>query len=172
MHDGYVATTVDDIIRETGVARRTFFRYFAGKEDIVLGNLEDHRVALVQEILSRPPGTTFLATICSAIVAVFRRQERFESTRGLALMRLIFETPELRAGLLESHEPWVEAVAEAAARCHGVDGVPRTALLAARVARGALDHAGRVWVVTDGRTRHIAAIEEAFEALDHLLGDR
>lgn len=42
---GYDETTVDDIASEAGVARRTFFRYFAGKEDAVS---PDHEASLAR----------------------------------------------------------------------------------------------------------------------------
>ena len=45
---GYEATTVDDVAREAGVSRRTFFRYFSSKEDVVVGTSD----ALAEDVLA------------------------------------------------------------------------------------------------------------------------
>jgi AcrR family transcriptional regulator len=37
---GYDETTIDDIAAAAGLSRRTLFRYFASKEDLVLGKYE------------------------------------------------------------------------------------------------------------------------------------
>lgn len=38
---GFEKTTVDQIAAEAGLSRTSFFRYFATKEDVVLGHLEE-----------------------------------------------------------------------------------------------------------------------------------
>ena len=43
---GYDETTVEQIADQVGISKRTFFRYFANKEDLVLGNLEHTAVRL------------------------------------------------------------------------------------------------------------------------------
>lgn len=51
--NGFEATTLDDIAREAGIARRTFFHYFSSKEEIILAWQNGLPESLYAEILSR-----------------------------------------------------------------------------------------------------------------------
>lgn len=42
---GYVAVSIDDIAREAGVTRKTFYRHFAGKAEIAIDLFEAHLAA-------------------------------------------------------------------------------------------------------------------------------
>ncbi len=51
---GYGATTVRDIAEAAGVTERTFFRYFAGKEELILDDALGWLPILLDAIRSRP----------------------------------------------------------------------------------------------------------------------
>ena len=51
---GYGATTVRDIAGAAGVTERTFFRYFAGKEELILDDALDWLPILLEAIRGRP----------------------------------------------------------------------------------------------------------------------
>ncbi len=67
---GYAATTIDDIAAEANVSRRTFFRYFASKEEAFLvdpaGKLEALHVALVEG----PPDEPTIAAVAPGLLAL------------------------------------------------------------------------------------------------------
>lgn len=60
---GYKSTTVEDIVQKAGCSRRTFFRYFGSKEDVVFANAGD-LLSQFQHALAEPtPGLTRWAQI-------------------------------------------------------------------------------------------------------------
>ncbi|NNH70296.1 TetR family transcriptional regulator [Nocardia uniformis] len=90
---GYEATSVDEIAEAAGISRRTFFRQFRSKEDVVFA---DHESQLTQarEFLAAAQGDPWDA-VCEAVVAVF---ERFTQWRELAARRyrVVRQVPALR----------------------------------------------------------------------------
>ncbi|MBB5914847.1 AcrR family transcriptional regulator [Nocardia transvalensis] len=90
---GYEATTVDEIAEAAGISRRTFFRQFRSKEDVVFA---DHEAQLAQAraYLSAAQDDPWDA-VCEAVVGVF---ERFTQTRELAARRyrVVRQVPALR----------------------------------------------------------------------------
>src|SRR5213596_3319866 len=51
---GYDETTVDDLAAAAGMSKRTFFRYFASKEELVMGKYEYFGEQLVDDLAARP----------------------------------------------------------------------------------------------------------------------
>ncbi|MEU1429087.1 TetR family transcriptional regulator [Nocardia sp. NPDC005746] len=90
---GYEATTVDEIAEAAGISRRTFFRQFRSKEDVVFA---DHESQLTQAraFLEAARGDAWDA-VCEAVVEVF---ERFTQWRDLAARRygVVRQVPTLR----------------------------------------------------------------------------
>ena len=92
---GYDATTVDDIAAAAGVGRRTFFRYFASKEDAIS---PDHTAALARlsEVFDTAhPNEPLLPLILRATETVF---EQYTQDPALSLRRyeLTHAVPALR----------------------------------------------------------------------------
>ncbi|NDK89850.1 TetR family transcriptional regulator [Gordonia desulfuricans] len=86
--NGYESTTVDQIAAAAGVSRRTLFRQFRSKEDMIFG---DHE-ALLAQVAERlagdddgDGGADPWSTVCDAAEIVF---VHFHTTRDLAVRRL------------------------------------------------------------------------------------
>ncbi|WP_405133336.1 TetR family transcriptional regulator [Nocardia sp. NBC_01388] len=90
---GYEATTVDEIAEAAGISRRTFFRQFRSKEDVVFADHES-QLAQARAFLEAAQGDPWDAVI-EAVIAVF---ERFTQWRELAARRygVVRQVPTLR----------------------------------------------------------------------------
>ncbi len=90
---GYEATTVDEIAVAAGISRRTFFRQFRSKEDVIFADHE-FQLALAAESLERSAGDPWDA-VCEAVIGVF---ERFTQWRDIAARRyqVVRRVPALR----------------------------------------------------------------------------
>ena len=84
--------TIDEIASEAGISRRTFFRYFTSKEDVVFAFLDQWTVRLAADIVARPADEDPVA----AVQYSFRQLTAAYDDRALALVRLVRETPLLR----------------------------------------------------------------------------
>ncbi|MQA87666.1 MAG: TetR family transcriptional regulator [Streptosporangiales bacterium] len=98
---GYDATTVADIATAADVSRRTFFGYFASKEDVVFADT-DERLELMRSAWSTlPEGTPPVDAVRRVIAGVFSSGAGVLGfDRGVRL-RLTLDRPELRAKGLE-----------------------------------------------------------------------
>ncbi len=125
---GFEGTTVDDIAAAADVSRRTFFRYFARKEDVILHWKQETARELHDALAARPPGESPLEAVEGALTTVATSYgARRELTLGL--LRL-FERP---LELPHSEDTaWDEVLAMGLAQRMGVDSArdPRPRLIA------------------------------------------
>jgi AcrR family transcriptional regulator len=66
---GLDRVTVEDIAGAAGVSPRTFFNYFASKEDAIVGWSEEGTAVVVQELAARPASETPVEALRAAIHA-------------------------------------------------------------------------------------------------------
>jgi AcrR family transcriptional regulator len=166
---GFDQTTVDDIAAAAGLSRRSFFRYFASKEDAVLGMLNTVGDAIAAELAARPAGEppwTSLRRALDVLVTTYLG----DPTVALARFRLIHQTPALRSTLLDKQDRWQRSLAQVLAARLGIDPAhdPRPELLAA-TALAALDVASRRWLASDGHANLATLLDETFALLAHNL---
>ena len=166
---GFDQTTVDDIAAAAGLSRRSFFRYFASKEDAVLGMLNAVGDAIAAELAARPadePPWTSLRRALDVPVTTYLG----DPTVALARFRLIHHTPALRTTLLDKQDRWQRSLAQGLAARLGEDPArdPRPELLAA-TALAALDVASRRWLASDGHANLATLLDESFALLAHDL---
>jgi AcrR family transcriptional regulator len=114
---GFDATTIDDIAGRAGCSRRTFFRYFASKEDVAFGDALE-RLATFRQRLEEAGPPDGAAGVVAVLRAALRDQAMafYAEPVDRASMDLWFSTPALRRRFLEISEAWEEAAGAFLAR--------------------------------------------------------
>lgn len=92
---GYEATTLDAIAAAAGVSRRTFFNYFASKDDVLLARPGQGFVAAIGPALRNRAATE--RPLDAARDVLVELVARFETPDALSMQRLLVSTPQLRA---------------------------------------------------------------------------
>jgi AcrR family transcriptional regulator len=162
---GYEQTAVREITDAVDVSERTFFRYFASKEDLALSFARDWTDTMLKSLEARPaseePLTAMRAAFRESVLAQAIDSDG-ETSTYLLVTNLIDSTPSLLArNLRYLHDRDDEIVAVLAAR-EGVD--PATDLrprVLAALFGGLIFIANRVW-----RTEGAATVEEMLAAFD------
>ncbi|WP_245930908.1 TetR family transcriptional regulator [Actinokineospora auranticolor] len=157
---GFDETTVDDIARAAGMSKRSFFRYFATKEDAVLGLVDELGERVVEDIRARPADEP----PWECLRQVLRQSEERIRTSADAL-RLIESTPALRAAHHGKRDQTRALIATALRDRPGSTLAPFAADLLATAAGAALDAAAREWLRTGGTADRAHLLDQAFAAL-------
>ncbi|WP_371671801.1 TetR/AcrR family transcriptional regulator [Streptomyces sp. NBC_00289] len=135
---GYEQTTVDDIVEAVDVSQRTYFRYFASKEDAVFFAPELAESHFTEAVRARPPHEAPLEALRRAVLESWHTiGEAIEQVVPLELhlrtYRVIEATPALLAAHLRRSAELEERIARIIAEREGldVDTDPRPRLLVA-----------------------------------------
>jgi AcrR family transcriptional regulator len=107
---GFEGTTVDEIAEAAGMSRRTFFRYFSGKEELVLDQLVKSASAVAEALAERPADEAAWPALRAAFqVTVQIQEDHADTTRRL--LRMLGDEPALRSVLSERRRRWEELLA-------------------------------------------------------------
>lgn len=125
---GFEDTTVDDIAAAAGIGRRTFFRYFDSKNDIVWGSFTEQLDAM-REHFARCAAEQPIMAALRDVVVNFNRFDPAEVPWHRRRMELILRVPALQAHSTLRYAEWRTVVAEFVADRLGLDVdalIPRT----------------------------------------------
>ncbi|MFE5889059.1 TetR family transcriptional regulator [Streptomyces sp. NPDC056462] len=123
---GYEHTTVDDIAAAVDVSQRTFFRYFAGKEEAALALQEMTVAHFLEAVRERPPHEAPMEALRQAVLEGWDTlNEVIEAVVPvelyLRMYQVIESTPVLLAAHLRRSVEIEEAIARILAEREGVD---------------------------------------------------
>jgi AcrR family transcriptional regulator len=157
---GYVETTIDEIAACAGVGRRTFFRHYRSKEDVIFPD-HDQLLLEVGARLSMFPAESGLDAITAAVRIVLHH---YVDTREISLLRyrLVSQVPALREREIASVARYQRVFRERLA--DGTDPGAESSLRAEVVAASVVAAHNQVlrrWLRGDGVTDPFAELDQA-----------
>ncbi|MFI9046308.1 TetR/AcrR family transcriptional regulator [Streptomyces sp. NPDC053427] len=170
---GYEETTIDEIAEAVNVSQRTYFRYFANKEDVVFAVQEMVEARFLEELRERPATEAPLTALRRAVMVAWDEiGSAIESVVPVELhmrsYRMIESTPALIAAHLRRSSDLEEQIARLIAAREGLDADadPRPRVVVAAFC-GVMRVAGKIW--GEGQDCSVASIRELTQSyLDHI----
>lgn len=141
---GFEKVTVEEIAQTAGVSRRTFFRYYESKEDVLVDRSDRLGEMLLAELAARPLEEPPLLAIRNALVPAV---ESGLAERDLVryVIRLLRETSAVRRAIMERRNRLEERIAALMTLRLGVTSGDNTPMLLAFVTRALYDTAFNAW---------------------------
>ena len=165
---GFEAVTVDQIAAAAGMSKRSFFRYFTGKDEVILGKVARQGEEFARALAARPSDEP----VWTALRRMFDWAVEYGSDPAVGrhaaeMDRLIQSSPTLRAGYLQRMEHAQTQVVEELLRREGQQGaasLPRIAAAAVVAAAFAALLQAHAHAQATG-TSFGAALDDAMEAI-------
>lgn len=171
--NGYDHTTVDEIADAVDVSQRTFFRYFANKEEVAFAAQDVAESHFFAALCDRPANEAPLAALHGAVLDAWDTigeavAQLVPQDLHLRMYCVIESTPALLAEHLRRTAELEERLAREIARREGldIDTDPRPRLVVAAFG-GVVRVAGRLWGERQGTSMESLRALTAFH-LDHV----
>jgi AcrR family transcriptional regulator len=168
---GFEGTTVDEIADKAVVARRTFFRYFNSKEDVLVGWMDSIGTDLVRELEKRPLSEKPMQSLKNIIYAQAKAQLK-DARSAVPLAKLIYNTPSIRILRLEKYQKWEHLFSEALINRskQKKDRITQLRLsLIAALAVDAMVIATESWVKENCEKDYLKILNQTFEVAENLI---
>jgi AcrR family transcriptional regulator len=168
---GFEATTVDQIADAAGVGRRTFFRYFRSKEDVVFPDHEE-RLAEVVELLEAADVSEPPLMVVSRTAEIVLEMYLVEPEVSLKRFELTRQVPSLRDKEIASIDRYQRVFARylrARYEAHS-HGALRASVAAASVV-AAHNHVLREWLKSGGAVDALQVLREALRLVRGALAE-
>lgn len=102
LEHGYEGTTVDQIAAAAGMSKRTFFRYFPSKDDLVIGKYDLFGDRMAEALDQRPADEPVWESLRRVFdITLDYVQDDHQRARNDAMEAIVRSTPQLSAGYLE-----------------------------------------------------------------------
>jgi AcrR family transcriptional regulator len=160
---GFEQTTIGDIARAAEISRRTFFRYFADKEELFFAE-DEQLLEAIHETLDHPPADEPLLDLARRATRALAARSVADPERRLARERLVAASPALQARRMAKNARWEQTIGQRL-RERGYGELQ--ALLVPKLAMACFQSAYERWV-RDPRQDLSTLVDESFTALADL----
>jgi AcrR family transcriptional regulator len=161
---GYDATTTEEIAEAALISPRTFFRYFASKEDVLLARGRDEMTLAARSLAERPPEEPLMDSL-RELLRIFARLHSTDRERQLCRIQLVTTTPHLAAAFLEMLHGMEQVLRDFVAVRLGLETSDRRPRLVAAAFGTAFRVAAETWHDSDGAEDMTLLVRENVETL-------
>ena len=163
LKQGFDDTTIEQIVEPLGIAKRTFFRYFKTKEEIVFGFYEDKNPVLVEHLRGRPEQEDAYTAVCETLALHLELYDA-NPEQAWALVRLIQETPALESKGFEKRTERERLFADVLLeRSKAPDDSTMNARVIVGIAMLAWEQALKEWYRISGKKNLRTIVKDAFQ---------
>lgn len=162
---GIDAVTVEDIADAADISRRTFFRYYASKDDVLLGDPEQHLEIVRAALASIPASTGAVMLLRRSLLALAAGlEERREAV--LLRKRIAAQTPDAFARQARQSTDAVDALVGVLATTLGVDpDLDLRPKVYVHAALGAMQAAIQLWLAAGTKDSLERLVEQALDLI-------
>lgn len=171
---GYENTTVDQIAAAAGMSKRTFFRYFPSKDDLVIGKYDLFGDRMAEALDERPadePVWTSMRRVFDMTLGYV--DDDHQRARNDAMESIVRSTPQLQAGYLEKMQRVQELLigrvadrlTDASEMPHERGTDPRPAAIVG-AAFACMQAARTTWFASDQKRPFAEVLDEAMGIID------
>jgi AcrR family transcriptional regulator len=162
---GFDHVTVEEIAASCEVSPRTFFRYFASKEDVLFADSDERCTDLLGALSEQQPDASPLRALEGAVKSLTEDYaEQHDVLR--ARHRVVRDTPSLRTRAAERQQGWESAIVEqlrSSGRARDLTEFDLRLLVAATTT--VLRVAVEAWIDADGAAPLDQLLDQAFRRL-------
>ena len=166
---GYDGTTVDQIAAAAGMSKRTFFRYFPSKDDLVIGKYDLFADRMAEALDERPADEPVWESLRRVFdITLDYVQDDHQRSRNEAMDEIVRSTPQLYARYLEKMQRVQQLlIGRVVVRLTGRDYDPSDSRPAAIVgaAFACMQAARQAWFASDRSQAFGSYLDDAMSAL-------
>lgn len=110
---GFRETTVGDIAEVVGISERTFFRYFATKDDLLFSSFDADTQWAIDSVNARPRGENPWDSLHAVVEAALDRLDSDAQRRSALFQRITAESPHVQASYFTHVQAFHRSIGEA-----------------------------------------------------------